>query len=144
MADERIIAEYLVETPLALETAAESMAGEQSTGTFTRVPGETEALRERFAARVESVEALEGCETPSLAGSAKPQVAANANPIDGQRAYGYLKQICALGSRTSGTNESCSSLITIRDRSPTVTPIRRRPAAARLSERTTAGAVPRY
>ena len=44
MADERIIAEYLVETPLALEAAAESMAGEQSTGTFTRVPGETDAL----------------------------------------------------------------------------------------------------
>ena len=38
MAHDRIIAEYLVETPLSLAAAAESMAGEQSTGTFTRVP----------------------------------------------------------------------------------------------------------
>src|SRR6476659_348646 len=68
MASERIIAEYLVESQLAIESAAESMAGEQSTGTFTRVPGETEALRERFAARVESVEALEPVSSPSLPG----------------------------------------------------------------------------
>ena len=59
MASERIIAEYLVETPLALEAAAASMAGEQSTGTFTRVPGETDELRERFAARVESIDPFE-------------------------------------------------------------------------------------
>ena len=73
MADERIIAEYLVETPLALEAAAETMAGEQSTGTFTRVPGETDELRERFAARVESIEELDSCPTPSLARCRQPQ-----------------------------------------------------------------------
>lgn len=72
MTSERIIAEYLIETPMALESAAESMAGEQSTGTFTRVPGETESLRERYAARVESIEPLETCSTPSLPGAAKP------------------------------------------------------------------------
>jgi ribulose-bisphosphate carboxylase large chain len=72
MADSRIIAEYLGETPLTLEAAAESMAGEQSTGTFTRVPGETDELRERFAARVESIEPLEPCAGPSLPGAAKP------------------------------------------------------------------------
>jgi ribulose-bisphosphate carboxylase large chain len=70
MADERIIAEYLVETPLTLEAAAEAMAGEQSTGTFTRVPGETDQLRERFAARVESIHPLEPCSQPSLPGAA--------------------------------------------------------------------------
>src|SRR6185295_15095068 len=75
MSDERIIAEYLVETPLALESAAESMAGEQSTGTFTRVPGETDALRERFAARVESLEPLEPNHAPSLPGAAQPKTA---------------------------------------------------------------------
>jgi ribulose-bisphosphate carboxylase large chain len=75
MADERIIAEYLVESPLDLSAAAESMAGEQSTGTFTRVPGETEELRERFAARVESIEALEPFAQPSLPGAATPQAA---------------------------------------------------------------------
>jgi ribulose-bisphosphate carboxylase large chain len=73
MADERIIAEYLIETPIALGAAADSMAGEQSTGTFTRVPGETESLRERYAARVESVESLEECQMPSLPGAAKPK-----------------------------------------------------------------------
>jgi ribulose-bisphosphate carboxylase large chain len=73
MADDRIIAEYLVETPQTLAAAAESMAGEQSTGTFTRVPGETDELRKRFAARVESVEELEPVATPSLPGAAIPQ-----------------------------------------------------------------------
>jgi 3-oxoisoapionate-4-phosphate transcarboxylase/hydrolase len=72
MSDDRIIAEYLVETPLSLEAAADSMAGEQSTGTFTRVPGETDQLRARFAARVERIEALEGCSSPSLPGAKPP------------------------------------------------------------------------
>ena len=68
MADDRIIAEYLVETPRTLAAAAESMAGEQSTGTFTRVPGETDELRERFAARVESIEQLEPVSAAVAAG----------------------------------------------------------------------------
>src|SRR3972149_3316943 len=70
MADDRIIAEYLVETPKTLAVAAESMAGEPSTGTFTRVPGETDELRQRFAARVESIEPLESASVPSLPGAA--------------------------------------------------------------------------
>lgn len=69
MASERITADYLVETPKTLEAAAESMAGEQSTGTFTRVPGETVELRERFAARVESIELTETADIPSLPGA---------------------------------------------------------------------------
>lgn len=72
MADDRIIAEYLVETPKSLAAAAESMAGEQSTGTFTRVPGETDDLRARYAARVEAIEELEPVEAPSLPGAAVP------------------------------------------------------------------------
>jgi ribulose-bisphosphate carboxylase large chain len=72
MAEQRIIAEYLVETPRSLEAAAASMAGEQSTGTFTRVPGETDALRERFAARVESVAELQPRSSPSLPGAVQP------------------------------------------------------------------------
>jgi ribulose-bisphosphate carboxylase large chain len=73
MSGDRITAEYLVETPLSLEAAAEVMAGEQSTGTFTRVPGETNELRERFAARIESIEKLDSCTTPSLPGAHVPQ-----------------------------------------------------------------------
>ncbi len=68
----RVIAEYLLETPIPLPDAAACMAGEQSTGTFTRVPGETDELRERFAARVESVELIETRAEPSLPGAAKP------------------------------------------------------------------------
>lgn len=72
MSEPRIIAEYLVETPKSLSVAAESMAGEQSTGTFTRVPGETDELRVRFAARVESIEELESAAAPSLRGAVAP------------------------------------------------------------------------
>ena len=70
---ERIIATYRIETAHPLERAAASMAGEQSTGTFIRVPGETDALRERFGARVERITELEAVETPSLPYSQPPR-----------------------------------------------------------------------
>jgi ribulose-bisphosphate carboxylase large chain len=66
MATERFEASYLIETPLDPRAVAEVMAGEQSCGTFTRVPGETDALRERAAARVVGVDELSAVETPSL------------------------------------------------------------------------------
>jgi len=47
---ERIIATYYIETPFAPEKAAAVLAGEQSSGTFLAVPGETEELKQRFAA----------------------------------------------------------------------------------------------
>jgi ribulose-bisphosphate carboxylase large chain len=68
-ADERITETYRVETPLAVERAAAVLAGEQSSGTFVDVPGETDALRERFGARVERITELEPADAPSLAGS---------------------------------------------------------------------------
>ncbi len=49
------------------------MAGEQSTGTFVRVPGETDALRERHAAQVESIRELEPAISASLPGSGTPK-----------------------------------------------------------------------
>lgn len=49
------------------------MAGEQSTGTFIRVPGETDELRELYAARVEEIVELGNVETPSLPGSGLPK-----------------------------------------------------------------------
>ena len=63
---ERILASYLIETPFPSEKVAEVMAGEQSCGTFARVAGETDELRERARARVESIEALPSAEEPSL------------------------------------------------------------------------------
>ena len=66
---ERIVATYLIETPLAVEKAAATLAGEQSSGTFVAVPGETEELKQRFAARVEKITPLEIVSTPSLPGA---------------------------------------------------------------------------
>src|SRR5579859_4330218 len=63
---ERIFATYLIETPLAIEKAAAVLAGEQSSGTFVAVPGETEELKQRFAARVEKITPLETVNEPSL------------------------------------------------------------------------------
>ena len=65
---DRIVAKYLIETPLSPAEAAEALA-RMSTGTFVSVPGESEALRERFGARVESVQALGQADSPSLPGS---------------------------------------------------------------------------
>lgn len=47
-----VIATYEIETSLPLQQAAETLAGEQSTGTFVRVERESDAVRARFAAQV--------------------------------------------------------------------------------------------
>lgn len=65
----RIEADYLIETSVSPHTAAEAMAGEQSSGTFVPVPGETPALKARAAARVESLEIVGEAEEASLPGS---------------------------------------------------------------------------
>ncbi|CAN0562271.1 unnamed protein product, partial [Laminaria digitata] len=66
---DRVEADYLIETAADPHAAAEIMAGEQSSGTFVAVPGETPELRERSAARVESLEILEDAERPALPGA---------------------------------------------------------------------------
>jgi ribulose-bisphosphate carboxylase large chain len=70
---DRITAIYWMETAFPLDQAAATMAGEQSTGTFIRVPGETDELRELYAARVESITELEPVSSPSLPGSGIPR-----------------------------------------------------------------------
>ncbi|GAB4024650.1 ribulose-bisphosphate carboxylase large subunit family protein [Spirosoma gilvum] len=66
---ERITATYYIETPFDPESAAAVLAGEQSSGTFVAVPGETEELKHRFAARVEHVEHLETVTEPAIPGA---------------------------------------------------------------------------
>ncbi len=66
---ERIIATYYIETPYSTEQAAQVLAGEQSSGTFVAVPNETEELKQRFAARVESMEHLETVDIPAIPGA---------------------------------------------------------------------------
>jgi ribulose-bisphosphate carboxylase large chain len=69
----RIYARYWIETAYPLAQAAEVMAGEQSSGTFVKVPGETEELRNRHAARVEDIVELETVPEPSLPGARAPK-----------------------------------------------------------------------
>jgi len=66
MPPERFQATYLIETPLDPAKVGEIIAGEQSCGTFTRVQGETDALRERARAVVETVEELAPADVASL------------------------------------------------------------------------------
>lgn len=60
------VAHYLLETPFSLEQAAEVLAGEQSSGTFVRVAGETDELRARARARVMKVRRLDDAPAPAL------------------------------------------------------------------------------
>lgn len=49
---------YRIETPGTVEAMANKIASDQSTGTFVALPGETEALKARVAARVAGIRAL--------------------------------------------------------------------------------------
>ena len=69
----RIRARYWIETAYPLADAAAIMAGEQSTGTFVRTPGETDELRALYAARVESILEHGTVDAPSLSGSGLPK-----------------------------------------------------------------------
>ena len=59
-------ARYLIETPLDPADIAGVMAGEQSCGTFVRVAGETDELRQRAAATLLEVTEIEPLAAPSL------------------------------------------------------------------------------
>ena len=72
MNQDRVFATYLIETPHSLEHAAAVIAGEQSSGTFVSVPGETSELKERFGAQVVRIEPLDTVPAPSLPGSKAP------------------------------------------------------------------------
>lgn len=68
-----IIAKYLIETAHSVEFAAEMIAGEQSSGTFVSVPGETEELKARARAKVTNLVRLDAAESPSLPGYRLPK-----------------------------------------------------------------------
>src|SRR5262245_11416484 len=73
MDSDRVLATYLIETPHALEHAAAVIAGEQSSGTFVSIPGETSELKERFGAQIPRIEPLDTVAAPSLPGSKPPR-----------------------------------------------------------------------
>lgn len=66
MAEAPIRVTYRIETRGDPEAVAAKIASDQSTGTFTELPGETEAVRARCAAKVEDVHALDPVDTPSI------------------------------------------------------------------------------
>lgn len=63
---EEFTARYFIESSVPLAKAAEVIAGEQSSGTFLALPGETDALKERARARVTRVESLPPVLEPTL------------------------------------------------------------------------------
>src|SRR4051795_5584685 len=70
----RIEADYLLETAFDPGQAAAAMAGEQSSGTFVAIPGETPELKARAAARVEALRVLDDdVREPSLPFAAAPK-----------------------------------------------------------------------
>src|SRR6476619_983284 len=70
----RFEADYLLETGFVPGRAAEAMAGEQSSGTFVAIPGETPELKARAAARVEALHILDDkVREPSLPFAAVPK-----------------------------------------------------------------------
>lgn len=69
----RIFARYEVETAFSLDEAIGVMAGEQSSGTFLAVPGETAELKERSGARVEWIRETGTVAGPSLPGARVPK-----------------------------------------------------------------------
>lgn len=63
---DRIVARYLIETPHSIARALDKMLSLQSTGTFTAVPGETDAVKRRFAIEVTDIVPLEPVARASL------------------------------------------------------------------------------
>jgi ribulose-bisphosphate carboxylase large chain len=59
-------ARYLVESPEPLQKVAEVIAGEQSSGTFLALAGETDELKRRSRARVTRLDPLPPAHEPSL------------------------------------------------------------------------------
>ena len=73
MAKRNIKATYFIETAHALPKVAEMMAGEQSSGTFVSLPGETDQLKREHGAIVEKIEGIGMVPHPSLPGARKPK-----------------------------------------------------------------------
>ncbi len=69
MSSKTLKARYLIETSFDLEQAASILAGEQSSGTFLKIPGETDELKQRSAAEVLSVKSIGTVPAPSLPGA---------------------------------------------------------------------------
>lgn len=72
MSGEQLVATYEIEAHVELERGAEVLAGEQSSGTFTKVALETDDLKSKHGASVRSLTELERTDGPPLPGSWRP------------------------------------------------------------------------
>ncbi|ANC80415.1 ribulose-bisphosphate carboxylase large subunit family protein [Pseudomonas putida] len=63
---EEFTARFFVESSYPIERVSEVIAGEQSSGTFLSLPGESAELKERSRARVVAIEPLASVSSPSL------------------------------------------------------------------------------
>jgi len=70
------IARYRVESPESLERVADVIAGEQSSGTFLALAGETDELKQRSRARVTRIAPLADARQPALVSAAVERAAA--------------------------------------------------------------------
>jgi len=91
-----IEATYWIETPVEVEQAAEAMAGEQSSGTFVKVAGETEELSRLHRAKVTCIETLDSVTEPSLPGGQ--------SPTEGVSRYQRARVTLSWPIRNMGTN----------------------------------------
>jgi len=67
--DQRIVAEYVLRTDEDPHRVANVIAGEQSSGTFVPIPGESEELKARSAATVDRLEEIEDSGLQMLPGA---------------------------------------------------------------------------
>jgi len=100
---DRILARYRIETALPVEQAVETIAGEQSSGTFLPVPGETEELKARARARIVEITPLEPVATPTLQGGRAPRDGAGATP--------YRRVECTLSFPLSNVGPNLPTLL---------------------------------
>ncbi len=127
---QHVIATYVIETSLPLQHAAEVLAGEQSTGTFVRVERESDDLRARFAAQVESIEELPLTGASPLPGAVGDPADAAArgcgcgsrSTTSARRCRTSWRRSRATSSRSRSWRPSASSTSSCRRRSPSATP----------------------
>lgn len=103
MTNTHFSATYLIETAHDPEQAAAMMAGEQSAGTFVRVPGETDALRANHGGQVERVTMLAEVDRPALPGAHLPKGTAQPR---------YRRAEVVLSFPTQNVGNSLSQLMT--------------------------------
>jgi ribulose-bisphosphate carboxylase large chain len=102
----RVEATYRIETAHPVEEAAAAMAGEQSSGTFVDVPGETAELRERHGARVESITELGPVDEPTLPGTTPPD---GGDPADAE----HVRAEVELSFPLANVDRSLQNLLTM-------------------------------